>query len=175
MKSDRKSFEELSEESKKLYSILNEGIDLAVVLIGTSFLDTCLESLIRSYFKNPPSKKEDVLEKSVSTFSSRYMLAYCLGLIETNELEDLRIIGEIRNKFAHSFIELNFQNNEIENLCNSLKYLASYQFVKPEVRNSEGDNPLLKIVNTPREKFSLTVVIIFNNLILRGLRLKKAT
>jgi len=42
--------ETLTEESKRLCDVLNQEVDLACVLIGASYLDHALASLLKRYF-----------------------------------------------------------------------------------------------------------------------------
>ncbi|MER8437320.1 hypothetical protein NKH36_26135 [Mesorhizobium sp. M1312] len=42
--------EQLSEETRELFDLLNHEADLAVILIATRFLDACLKSILENHF-----------------------------------------------------------------------------------------------------------------------------
>ena len=74
--------EQLSEETKALFDVLNEERDLAVILIATSFLDACLKSLLEQCLLES-GVTEKLLSHSgaLGAFSARADLCYALGLI----------------------------------------------------------------------------------------------
>jgi hypothetical protein len=48
-------------------------------------------------------------------------MAYCLGLIDTVVKNDLKLIGKIRNQFAHD-LYASFENKNIKSWCQELKW-----------------------------------------------------
>ncbi|HDH12561.1 MAG TPA: hypothetical protein ENG83_10285 [Nitrospirae bacterium] len=101
--------EDLSKDSKILFDTLNEGSDLARVLIGTSFLDESLRSLLQRYFIKSDTAKNILSPNGfIGLFANRCDLSYCLNLIKKKTYKDLRTIAEIRNLFAHSHLNGSF-------------------------------------------------------------------
>jgi DNA-binding MltR family transcriptional regulator len=110
------------EEFSKLFTY-NVGDDRAIVIIGCSFLETILEHILIEFF--PDDEKEvDVLlnyDKSLGTYSNKVRMIYCLGLIRKKVMDDLRLIGKIRNRFAHD-LSVSFEDSDIASWCKSLKW-----------------------------------------------------
>jgi len=85
---------DLSENTKKLYDVLNEANDLSCVLIGTSFLDETLRSMLQNYLVKC-NTATNILNPNgfLGTFSNRCDLTYCLSLINKGSfVKKLKII-----------------------------------------------------------------------------------
>ena len=102
--------EELSQETQALYDVLNNEMDMACILIATSYLDQILASLLEQYFvkSNTARNLLDSRGGVLGTFASRAGLSYCLGLIPKGLYQNLRVVGEIRNRLAHNYLLLDF-------------------------------------------------------------------
>ena len=168
--------EQLSSELQELFNVLNDGQDLSVILIGTSFLDTSLSSILeRKIRKGKVSKK--MLESGrgmLGTFASRADACYVLGLIEKPIYKDLLTIGEIRNKIAHHHLALDFDDENIKNLCSKLSYMGSAESFKSF--DSDPENQPLWLADLmvgARNQFILSVVMISQRLLLIGLGIKR--
>ena len=55
-----------------------------------------------------------------SSYSACTELAYCIGIINMQALINLRLIGSIRNLFAHSFATIDFDTQEVHEKCHAL-------------------------------------------------------
>lgn len=55
------------------------------------------------------------------TFSSKIKIAYAMKAIETHARDDINIIREIRNAFAHAQTALSFSNREVADLSELLR------------------------------------------------------
>ena len=87
--------------------------DRSFVLIATS----ALEQRTKDIFEHALVFKSNSMRKDMfkftgpfSSFSARIKLLYCLGLISDKTYEDLELIRKSRNKFAHSFEDLNLDS-----------------------------------------------------------------
>ncbi len=49
-------------------------------------------------------------------------MAYCLGLIGKEVFENLKGLGQIRNRFAHSHLSIEFDDAEVLALCKGLVF-----------------------------------------------------
>ena len=156
----------LSKESRVLYDVVNNESDLPCVLITTSFLDQCLASILERFFINGNTAESvlDPLRGCLGSFAARADLCYCLGLIPKGLFRNLRTVGEIRNRFAHSYLSLTFDDPEVAHLCESLLF--------PKVTPESIKDPWAKFKH-PREKFTMCVVIMANRLMLTGLSTKR--
>lgn len=158
--------EKLRKESAYLYTVLNDESDLACALIAVSFLDNAIASRLKAYFidssivpmlLNPPSG-------ILSTFSSRYNLAYCVGLVSKNMRQNLEIIGSIRNEFAHSFEKRVFESDRIAELIKQISIFEEDIQPIPDIPG-EYVSKVEGIFTIPRNKFIVAVILIFNRMI----------
>lgn len=164
--------ETLSEQSKALCEVINNEPDLACVLISTSFLDQCLASLLEKYFiesSNTVQKLLDARGGTLGTFSSRSDLSYCLGLISKSLYQNLKIVGEIRNTFAHSHLNLSFGDADVAKLVNSLTFPSVLATVRIENGNAHHNSDPFGRFKEPRARFSVIIVLMVNRVLGTGL------
>jgi hypothetical protein len=115
------TLEELTDASYGLLSMINES-DNACVINGAAFLDAVLAGIIDRRLRDSDAKRRLMSpDGALGTYGARVDLAYCLKLIEKSRYDDLKTIGRIRNRFAHSFYSLDFNEHEIRQLCDNLK------------------------------------------------------
>lgn len=83
----------------------NSSSDRSCVIVAATYLDELLGYLFRCFLTSPSSEKEDKDLFSgfgpLSSFSSKILLSYRLGLISNYEYKTLQTIRKIRNLFAH--------------------------------------------------------------------------
>ena len=169
----RKGFtlEQLSANTRQLYDVLNNESDLACVVIGAAFLDNVLASLVGAKLLDSSVTKRLLDSNGVlGSFTSRADLAYCLGLIEKEGYNDLRIIAKIRNLFAHSHLHLSFNELKVHDLCNQLRQWRVLEAEKEEFPTNPTAEQLRMIA---RNQFNFSVVLLANRLVLTGFSLKK--
>lgn len=79
--------------------------DRSCVIVSAAYIDDLLEYLIKCFLSSPSNEKEDKELFSgygpLSSFSSKILLSYRLGLISDYEYRTLQVIRKIRNSFAH--------------------------------------------------------------------------
>jgi DNA-binding MltR family transcriptional regulator len=119
-------FEELQSESPR-----------ASVIIASAFLDAQLRLLISKTLVDIP-EAEKFLDHELRTFSSRIKAAYCLGLINENIFDDLNVVNNIRNKFAHKMHGYTFDEPEIVCWCESLKLAKMISDASPHFPKTYG-------------------------------------
>ena len=162
---------DLLSQSKEIYKDLNNESDIAVVLIATSFIDTTLDSLLRyTFIKSRVTEK--VLNSNsgvLGTFSAKCDTGYCLGILDKDIYKDLIKLGEIRNIFAHNHLETHFNNSDIKTLCAQL--IRTKDIIDGH-RESDNYEDIKKSFEIPRNSFIVTVVMIINLLLLKGLSMK---
>lgn len=167
--------EQLSEESKHLYDVLNNESDLACVLIASSYLDYALASLLKRHFIKSGLVKKllDPPRGAISTLAARSDLAYCLGLIPSRLRQNLATIGDIRNSFAHNYLALTLDSEDIAKLVDSLVPPAVQQTLTVVGDHSTvtGPQPML-LFGSRRDRFNAIVVMMVNSLLLTGLQTK---
>lgn len=75
---------------------------------------------------------------AISTFEARIRACYYMGLIDDVEYKNLEIIRKVRNKFAHSFKPIDFNNQSIKDLCNNLK-IPTEKYTPSMINFKEND------------------------------------
>ena len=123
MPSNKDTPEAIFEDSLQASRRLLQESDVGCALIGTAFLDDCLEALLRASFLNDPQVMERLLgvDRPLGTFSSRIDVAYCLGLITPDERKELHLMRNIRNHFAHQRRKTTFSEAPVSDLCRNLQ------------------------------------------------------
>ena len=158
--------ESLSSDSEHLYALLNEGADTSAIIVGVSYIDACLASLLakRLLKSSVTEKLLDSRSGAIGSFAARSDLAYTLALIDKPMYQDLIVLAELRNETAHHHFELSFASEAIVLRCNKLKYVAGLK-----AANTGG--PLMEEawLARPRDRFMLTATMIVNRLLLTAL------
>ena len=165
--------EVLSDQSKEVFKVVNAEPDLACVLILSSYLDQCIASLLKQYFISNSSIVDRLLNPhgTLGTYQSRADLSYVLGLIPKTMYQNASTIGDIRNDFAHSHLELNFISDEIVGKINKIKpprikfYISTSGDKKEEVTLDE----IIKFDGNPRLKFNIISIMTADRILLSGL------
>lgn len=101
----------------------SEGDDRAIVIIGGSYLDIVLEHVLLAFFPEDDSEVDRLIQhdQPLGTFGNKVRMAYCLGLIEKIVKDDLKLVGKIRNRFAHD-LYATFEDKAIKSWCSELKW-----------------------------------------------------
>jgi DNA-binding MltR family transcriptional regulator len=151
--------EQLSADSKVLYEAINKEPPLGCVLIAAAFLEKALTSLLGKLFVECETAKNVLSENGfLGEFSRCADTAYCLGLISKGMLENLKRIGKIRNLFAHSHQFLDFDTEEVKELCESLTFVTFNQSV------GEVDDWFEQALKNPRNQFTVISGLMFSTL-----------
>jgi hypothetical protein len=95
----------------------------AIAIVGATILDSILEHTLINFLVDDDNETKKLIgvERPVGTFGSRVTATYCLGLICKTVRDDLRIVGKIRNRFAHE-LTTSFDVEPIRGWCLSLKW-----------------------------------------------------
>ena len=109
-----------------------------------------------------------MLDGPLGTLSSRRDAAYCLGLLSPSGFRDLQTIGEIRNRFAHSHLQLSFADTIVMELSGRLESHLELGCAGKSVEPDEL--PLLAKRNNARARFSMSVVVIAQDVLLSAHR-----
>jgi hypothetical protein len=63
----------------------------------------------------------------LSTFDAKILIADCLGMFGPDTRNNLNLIKEIRNTFAHARVPITFSSPEIQDACEALRPHADIQ------------------------------------------------
>lgn len=101
----------------------DEKNDRALAIVAGAFLDTLLERILIEFLVDDEKEVAELLryEGPIGTYSGRIRAAYCLGLLRKAIRDDLRLVGKIRNRFAHD-LSASFAEEPIRSWCNSLRW-----------------------------------------------------
>ncbi|MBV2138605.1 MAG: hypothetical protein KUF79_17495 [Candidatus Thiodiazotropha sp. (ex Ctena orbiculata)] len=147
---------DLLEQIKDLSTRLSKESDLGGVLISTSFLDACLTSLLHAHFRKS-SVADKLLNPTSGTlgnYSSKCDVAYCLDLILKTTYQDLVIIGQTRNLFAHDHLKGSFNDDDVRTICAKLNSPNEYLKANQEQTNIDD---LDEYFENPKNRFVYTV------------------
>lgn len=114
-------------EFKNFRMSLSQESDRGSVLMAAAFIEDKLGQLLESFFVDNKKVRERILKGNgpLATFSTKIDLAFLLGLIPENILNDLHKLRKIRNEFAHNASPLNFETPSIKDRTNSLSVLGT--------------------------------------------------
>ena len=153
---------DLSADSRRFIEDLQKETDRGAALVGATFIDNVLESMLRAYFVDDKEIVDELLNSNdlIGNLSVKGKMAYCLGLIGKENYRDINVIRKIRNEFAHLDKPVSFNMPNIKELCKVL--------ISPKV---------VSLVYEPssRDIFITAVVIVSNQLLLCGLPLQHRT
>src|SRR5688572_19098421 len=144
----------LGADAARLVTDLENETDRGVGLVAVAFLDDVLDVLLRASFVNDAEAVNRLVGpgRPLESFGSRSHLAYCMGLLGADVYNDINLIREIRNDFAHRQ-PTNFEQGDICTKCKKLRCVAGMLH--------ENDC-------TARERFIASVVVIANHLIVQA-------
>jgi DNA-binding MltR family transcriptional regulator len=157
--------EDLSSDSKHLYEVLNSGHDTSAIVVGVSYIDACLASLLskRLLKSSVTEKLLDSRSGPIGSFAARADLAYAVGLIPKVMYQDLLVLAELRNETAHHHFALAFSSSQVALHCEKLEYVRSLK--------TQGGAQIIDEawLTRSRDRFTISAVMIVNRLLLAAL------
>lgn len=161
--------EQLSDESKALYEALNGASPLACALIAGAFVEKALTSLLsKSFVKCETASGILGNNGFLGEFSRCADMAYCLGLISKGMLANVKTIGMIRNRFAHSHQLIDFDDQEVRDHCRKLVmpvFVAS-------AKSGDGPGFLAIAEQSTRARFMIVTSLTFNAIVAHAIGAK---
>lgn len=149
----------------------HEAPDRVIAIVGAAYLDSLLEELLRAVFIEDSEEADKLLkpDRPLGSTGARYQLAYCFGLIEKQERDDLQTIAKIRNAFAHRYDMQSFAHDDAKKLVAKLHYGKELDsIVRSLMQNIDdpGERERLRAIGASgRRKFRDTVFNLFGNLL----------
>jgi hypothetical protein len=126
------------DELDKVFAEMRGESSRAAVLVGTAMLEDVLRGVVAFKCMHlTETEKADLLDGMgpLSAFSAKIKAAYAFGLIGAKTRDDLEVVREIRNAFAHGIRPLDFDNPSIVGLVagmNTMRDLGSLAVTKDE-------------------------------------------
>lgn len=125
--------------------------DRAAAVLGGSYLDSFLESALRSVLVT--GARVDAMFDGpgapLGSFSNKTAVAFALGLIEEPMARDIDLVRKVRNHFAHQIWDATFDSPPVSGWCQSLGLVSS-------LRSEAGDPVEL---SEPRVRYLLTIAL----------------
>ena len=149
----------------------HDAPDRVLAVVGAAYLDSLLEELLRAIFVEGKQEANQLLDpdRPLGSNGARYQLAYCLGLIEKHQRDDLKMISRIRNAFAHKYNVRSFEQEEARNMLAKLHYGKEIDSIIAKLIQDTPDKDskehLRKIGQSGRKKFQDTVRNLFVSLL----------
>jgi len=114
--------QEMLLEFSRLFNY-DESSDRAVAIVGPAFLDALLTDILIEFMVDDAKEVKELLRHDgpFGSYASRVRACYCLGLVSEIVAADLKLIGNIRNRFAHE-IRVNFSDPKICQMCQKLRW-----------------------------------------------------
>ena len=105
--------------------MVREHNDRGTAIIGATIIERVFESVLSTHFRQLGSDDYDRIfygdRAPLGTLSAKSRIAYALNLCTKQVREETDRIREIRNAFAHALRPLDFETQEICNLCAHLR------------------------------------------------------
>lgn len=111
---------------QRLYDTFREETDRGAAIVGAAYLDESLKELIAAFLVDKVDEADKLLGRPLSSFWSRIVASYCMGLISDDECADLDTIRDVRNLFAHEGRQMAFEEPDIERRCDELVLWRPY-------------------------------------------------
>ena len=118
--------------------------DRGVFIVAAAYLESELDSIIDREFDkrsipNGLRKNLFCMSGPLSSFYSKITVCYAFGLISKESYRDLSIIRRIRNQVAHSYGDIDLNEEAIDARLNELRCV---QRVKKNFGKNDGTEPL---------------------------------
>jgi Mannitol repressor len=99
--------------------------DRSAIVLGGSFAEHYLATYIRHFMIDDPEIERLFETGPLSTFNTRINLAYAFRLISKELRDDLRLVKDIRNHFAHSPQLIDLEQPDIQTMIRKLGIYAT--------------------------------------------------
>ena len=108
---------------KKFTDSLNKESDRAIPLISAAIIEEILHRTLKAFFCDVAASKKmlEGFNAPLGTFSSKLDACYALGLIDEYEFNEINLIRKVRNEFAHTAYDADFNIQKVKDLCMTLK------------------------------------------------------
>lgn len=120
-------------------AMMADKSDCQVVIMGVALIDKMLTKSLKNQIGGKPRLKTKVL----SSYSTRRLLAHCLGIISYQEWKVIETMGEVRNRFAHDYPTPTFETESVSHHCEILSAKAGIGLVSNRQTFIEAVNQIL--------------------------------
>ena len=119
-------------------------------IIGGAIIEQIVEDAIVTHcIKDIQDNRQQLFgspQESPITFDTKIRMAYALGIFGPNTKNDLTIIRNIRNLFAHTLSSVTFESKEVAELCGFFRYRDNRSWTvrendSPETPSGDATKP----------------------------------
>ena len=149
--------------------------DRACALVVASICEMRLEHALRKFFDHGDSEMLDNVfrpDSILGNFRAKINIAYLSKIISRDACHDLVIVSKIRNKFAHDFKIISFQEQFIRDRCKNL-ILPEKHYMNIEYGAGAGDIPpadhftmlqsgLAEAITDARSRYTASCMLVAN-------------
>jgi DNA-binding MltR family transcriptional regulator len=172
--------EDLRAKWQGLFDALTHQTDSVCAIVGIAYVDHCLGSLLGLHFIEGETANA-MLDSSgpIGSFLNKAKCAYCLGIISKGCFNNLALLAEIRNRFAHKLDVLSFDHESVASDCKKLTMPSKLHLNLPRESDIRDMDDMIDFVNqhldssTNRGRFSMIVATVGTDLILKSWDVKK--
>lgn len=134
---------------------MNSSSDMECALVSVAYIEHSLMSLLLTQLREGETTTRMFSESGTLGQISRCNdIAYCLSLIEKPNFQDIGLLAEIRNLFAHRPQVTRFSTKEVSDLCFKLSKPDMNLVVLPR-QNLIETNPRERFVQVAKSTASL--------------------
>lgn len=133
--------DEESDAVRELY----KSSDRAAAIMAATIVENRLTAAIKHRFNPHIAVQKEMFRSSgpLGSFSAKIKLAYLMGLCSDEAYNDLEIMKEIRNRFAHRLDVKDFNSQRIADWCKNFKLIELMVFEvgtqNPVITRKPGD------------------------------------
>jgi DNA-binding MltR family transcriptional regulator len=147
---------DMQSEASGVSKSLTSESDRGLALIAAAYFDATLRRMLLAHFESTGQKSGKLIDPlfegfgPLSSFSSKIGVCYAFNLIGYTLAKDLHLIRKIRNDFAHSLSEKDFEDPAINKLIDQLWQSV---LLSTSSKHDEGDVKELALY-TSKQRFS---------------------
>jgi hypothetical protein len=139
---------------------IRDATDRTVAIVGAATVEDAVRWALNSFFilQISENQERELFENNgvLSSFHAKILMGFALGLFGKAARDDLTIIKNIRNAFAHSPRPITFETSEVAKECSKLRYIDT--IAKNPGRSILRTKPLVD--KEPRARFIGTVNVL---------------
>jgi DNA-binding MltR family transcriptional regulator len=152
-----------------MWQQLHNESDRGIALIMVAYLDDVLAGALRAALVDDKEAAEVLFgpHGSASSLSERINLAYMVGLIGPRMRDDMIILKDIRNAFAHYHHDVKFEDQDIDARCHNFKTLPKYRQDAKASMNALRERLKVKEMSSARWVFcyaTINLIVTLENL-----------
>ena len=105
--------------------------DRSAIVLAGSFAEQYLATYLRHHMIDDPDVEQLFERGALASFDARIRVAYAFRLISRTQHDDLRLVKDIRNRFAHSPQMIDLQQKDVKAMIKGLT--VYHRLHSPEV------------------------------------------